>query len=138
MLLAVLSRHAGLSLQEHDVFANVVGGIQIEETSWDLPLVLALASSLKGIPLPRSLIAFGELGLTGELRPVAYGEERLREAHKQGFTQALVARDNAPRKPLAGLEVLVAGRVGEALSAAFSVQADRSVLNPPARTRARS
>jgi DNA repair protein RadA/Sms len=138
MLLAVLHRHAGLSLQEHDVFANVVGGIRIEETSWDLPLVLALASSLKDQPLPRSLVAFGELGLTGELRPVAYGEERLREAHKQGFTQALIARDNAPRKPLAGLEVLVAGRVGEALSTAFSVQANLSVLNPPARTHARS
>jgi DNA repair protein RadA/Sms len=138
MLLAVLSRHAGMSLQEHDVFANVVGGIQIEETSWDLPLVLALASSLTDRPLPRSLIAFGELGLTGELRPVAYGEERLREAHKQGFTRALVARDNAPRKPLAGLEVRVAGRVGEALAAAFSVEAELATLNPPARTRARS
>jgi DNA repair protein RadA/Sms len=87
MLLAVLSRHAGVSLQEHDVFANVVGGIRIEETAWDLPLVLALASSLNDRPLPRSLIAFGELGLTGELRPVAYGEERLREAQKQGFKQ---------------------------------------------------
>ena len=89
-------------------------------------------------PLPRSLIAFGELGLTGELRPVAYGEERLREAHKQGFTRALVARDNAPRKPLAGLEVLGAGRVGEALAAAFSIEADLAILNPPARTRERS
>jgi DNA repair protein RadA/Sms len=138
MLLAVLSRHAGVSLQEHDVFANVVGGLQIEETSWDLPLVLALVSSLNDRPLPRSLVAFGELGLTGELRPVAYGEERLREAHKQGFTRALVARDNAPRKPLAGLEVLDAGRVGEALAAAFSIEAELAILNPPARTRERS
>src|SRR6202043_2004729 len=100
---------------------------RIEETAWDLPMVLALASSLTDRPLPRSLIAFGELGLTGELRPVAYGEERLREAHKQGFTRALVARDNAPRKPLAGLEVLVAGRVGEALAAAFSVEAELAI-----------
>jgi DNA repair protein RadA/Sms len=138
MLLAVLSRHAGVSLQEHDVFANVVGGIRIEETAWDLPLVLALASSLNDRPLPRSLIAFGELGLTGELRPVAYGEERLREAHKQGFKVALVARDNAPRKPLAGLEVRVAGRIGEALAAAFGAHADPSALNPTVRTLARS
>jgi DNA repair protein RadA/Sms len=138
MLLAVLSRHAGVSLQEHDVFANVVGGIQIEETSWDLPLVLALASSLKDRPLPRSLVAFGELGLSGELRPVAYGEERLREAQKQGFTQALVARDNAPRKPLPGLEVLVAGRVAEALSTAFSLKPELAAVNPPGRTRERS
>jgi DNA repair protein RadA/Sms len=137
MLLAVLSRHAGVSLQEHDVFANVVGGIRIEETAWDLPMVLALASSLNDRPLPRSLIAFGELGLTGELRPVAYGEERLREAQKQGFTEALVARDNAPRKPLAGLNVLVAGRIGEALAAAFAVRAASGGLTP-VRTRERS
>ncbi|HSY07608.1 MAG TPA: DNA repair protein RadA [Steroidobacteraceae bacterium] len=137
MLLAVLSRHAGVSLQEHDVFANVVGGIQIEETAWDLPLMLALASSLNDRPLPRSLVAFGELGLTGELRPVAYGEERLREAHKQGFTQALVAHDNAPRKPLAGLEVHVAGRIGEALAAAFALRADPQSLSP-GQTHARS
>ena len=138
MLLAVLNRHAGVSLQEHDVFANVVGGIRIEETAWDLPLALALVSSLNDIPLPRSLIAFGELGLTGELRPVAYGEERLREAQKQGFTQALVARDNAPRKALPGLEVHVAGRVGEALTAAFSAHADLGLVSPSARTRERS
>ena len=138
MLLAVLSRHAGVALQEHDVFANVVGGIRIEETAWDLPLVLALASSLNDRPLSRSLIAFGELGLTGELRPVAYGEERLREAQKQGFTQALVARGNAPRKSLPGLEVHVAGGVGEALAAAFSLQAAVAAVNPPVRTRERS
>jgi DNA repair protein RadA/Sms len=138
MLLAVLSRHAGVSLQEYDVFANVVGGIRIEETAWDLPLVLALTSSLNDRPLPRSLIAFGELGLTGELRPVAYGEERLREAQKQGFTQALVARDNAPRKALPGLEVRVAGQIGEALAAVFPAHAELAAVNPSARTRAPS
>jgi DNA repair protein RadA/Sms len=138
MLLAVLGRHAGISLQEHDVFANVVGGIRIEETAWDLPLVLALASSLNDRPLPRSLVAFGELGLTGELRPVAYGEERLREAQKQGFTQALVARDNAPRKALPGLEVLIADRIGAALAAAFAMHADPAAVTPAVRPRAPS
>src|ERR1700722_974285 len=138
MLLAVLNRHAGISLQEHDVFANVVGGIRIEETAWDLPLLLALVSSLNDTPLPRSLIAFGELRITGELRPVAYGEERLREAQKQGFTQALVAKDNAPRKAFAGLEVRVAGRIGEAVSAAFAAHTQLSAVSPPARTRERS
>jgi DNA repair protein RadA/Sms len=83
-------------------------------------------------------LAFGELGLTGELRPVAYGEERLREAQKQGFKLALVARDNAPRKALPGLEVRVAGRIGEALAAAFSAPPDLAALNPPERTRERS
>src|SRR5882672_2026907 len=119
MLLAVMNRHAQVSLQEHDVFVNVVGGIQISETGWDLPVVLALASSLSDRTVPNSLISFGELGLTGEVRPVAYGEERLREAQKQGFKVAVVPKENAPRKPLQGLDVVPVGRVGEALEAAF-------------------
>ncbi|MGH8133585.1 MAG: DNA repair protein RadA, partial [Steroidobacteraceae bacterium] len=120
MLLAVVNRHADLSLQEHDVFVNAVGGIQISETAWDLPVVLALASSLSGRALPPHLAAFGELGLTGEVRPVAYGDERLREAQAQGFRVAVVPRDNAPRKAPAGIAVLGAGTVAEALAAAFS------------------
>jgi DNA repair protein RadA/Sms len=120
MLLAVLNRHAGVSLQEHDVFVNVVGGMEIGDTGWDLPVVLALASSLKDKALDTSLIAFGEIGLTGEVRPVAYGEERLREAQKQGFKTAVVPRDNAPRKPLEGLDVRPVSRVSEALEAAFN------------------
>jgi DNA repair protein RadA/Sms len=119
MLLAVLNRHAGVSLQEHDVFVNVVGGIQIGETACDLPVALALASSLKDRALERSLVVFGEIGLTGEVRPVAYGEDRLREAHKQGFGRAIVPRDNAPRKALPGLEVRAVSRLAEALEAAF-------------------
>jgi DNA repair protein RadA/Sms len=119
MLLAVLNRHAGVSLQEHDVFVNVVGGIQIGETGWDLPVVIALASSLSDRTVPNSLISFGEIGLTGEVRPVAYGEERLKEAQKQGFKVAIVPRENAPRKPLQGLDVVPVARVGEALEAAF-------------------
>ncbi len=119
MLLAVLNRHGGVSLQEHDVFVNVVGGIQINETAWDLPVVLALASSLKDRALANSMVAFGELGLTGEVRPVAYGEERLKEAQKQGFKVALVPRENVPRKPLEGLEVVGVARVDEALASAF-------------------
>ncbi len=119
MLLAVLNRHAGVSLQEHDVFVNVVGGIEIGETAWDLPVVIALASSLTDRTVPNSLISFGEIGLTGEVRPVAYGEERLKEAQKQGFKLAIVPKDNAPRKPLQGLDVVSVARVGEALEAAL-------------------
>jgi len=123
MLLAAANRHADVSLQEHDVFVNVVGGIQITETAWDVPVLIALASSLKGRALPAQLVAFGELGLTGEVRPVAYGDERLREACTQGFRVAIVPRDNAPRKPPAGLTVLAVARVGEALEAAFTASA---------------
>jgi DNA repair protein RadA/Sms len=120
MLLAVMNRHAQVSLQEHDVFVNVVGGIQIGETGWDLPVSLALASSLQDRPIPQAMICFGELGLTGEVRPVAYGEERLREAQKQGFQVAIVPRENAPRKPLEGLRIIAVSRIAEALAAGLS------------------
>ena len=118
MLLAVLHRHAGVSLQEHDVFVNVVGGIEISETAWDLPVALALVSSLRDRALDRSLVAFGELGLTGEVRPVAYGEERLRGAHKQGFKRALVPRENLPREAPEGLQIIPVARISDALAAA--------------------
>jgi len=119
MLLAVLNRHAEVSLQDYDVFANVVGGLDIGETATDLPLLLALTSSLRDRPLPQSVVAFGEVGLTGEVRPVAYGEERLREAAKQGFRFAVVPRDNAPRKPIEGITVRAVARVSDAIDAAF-------------------
>jgi len=119
MLLAVLNRHAGISLQEHDVFVNLVGGLEVSETACDLPVALALAGSLADKPIAKSLVAFGELGLTGELRPVAYGEERLREAARQGFTTAIVPKDNAPRAPIEGLRVRAFERLDEALRSAL-------------------
>ena len=120
MLLAAASRHAGLSLQEHDVFVNVVGGMEIAETSSDLPVLIALASSLKGQALPAQLMSFGEIGLTGEVRPVAYGDERLREAQAQGFRTAIVPQGNAPRTAPAGLRVIAVTRIAEALEAALA------------------
>ncbi|HXI67789.1 MAG TPA: DNA repair protein RadA [Steroidobacteraceae bacterium] len=120
MLLAAASRHAGISLQEHDVFVNVVGGIEIGETSSDLPVLIALASSLRGLALPAQLVSFGEIGLTGEVRPVAYGDERLREAQAQGFRLAILPQGNAPRTPPAGLRVMAVTRIAEALEAALA------------------
>jgi DNA repair protein RadA/Sms len=120
MLLAAGNRHAGVSLQEHDVFVNVVGGIEIGETSADLPVLIALTSSLKGQPLPAQLVAFGEIGLTGEVRPVAYGDERLREAQAQGFRVAIVPQANAPRTSPSGMRVIAVTRIAEALEAALS------------------
>ena len=120
MLLAAGNRHAGVSLQEHDVFVNVVGGIEIGETSSDLPVLIALTSSLKGQPLPAQLVAFGEIGLTGEVRPVAYGDERLREAQAQGFRLAIVPQANAPRTAPSGMRVIAVTRIAEALEAALS------------------
>ncbi len=123
MLLAVLNRHAGLSLQEHDVFANVVGGLVIDEPAWDLPVAIALASSLRDVKLPASLVAFGEVGLTGEVRPVTFGEERIREAAKLGFTTAIVPRDNLPRVAVPGIQVHAVARIEDALRAALPREA---------------
>jgi DNA repair protein RadA/Sms len=120
MLLAAANRHADLALQEHDVFVNVVGGIEITETCWDLPVLIALASSLRDRPVPAQLIAFGEIGLTGEVRPVAWGDERLREAQAQGFNRAIVPQGNAPRRAPPGLAVVAVSRIGEALEAALA------------------
>jgi len=94
LLLAVMNRHAGIALGDQDVFVNVAGGIRIGETASDLAIALALKSSLRERPLPKGLVAFGEIGLSGELRPVYNGEERLREAAGQGFEQAIVPDGN--------------------------------------------
>jgi DNA repair protein RadA/Sms len=118
MLLAVLNRHGGQGLADYDVFVNAVGGLRIADTGADLPLLLALVSSLRGRALPADAIAFGEAGLTGELRPVSYGEERLRAAARQGFRRAWIAAANAPRAPIEGLQVVPLARVADALSAA--------------------
>ncbi len=115
MLLAVAHRHAGLVLHGQDVFANVVGGVRMAETAGDLAIVLAARSSLRDIPIPNSWIAFGELGLAGEIRPVPFGEERLREAAKHGFKMALVPEANVPRKPPEGMTVKGVSRLSEAL-----------------------
>ena len=105
MHLAVLHRHCGITLADQDVFANVVGGVRIQETGADLALLLAVLSSFRDRILPRDLIVFGELGLTGELRPVANGQERLREAAKHGFKQAIVPFPNRPKEKLPNMAV---------------------------------
>jgi DNA repair protein RadA/Sms len=117
LLLAVLHRHAGVALHAEDVFVNVVGGVRLAETAADLAVVAALLSSLSGKPLPQDLVVFGELGLTGEIRPVPYGEERLREAAKHGFRRAILPFANAPRQAPAGLEVRPVAKISEAIDA---------------------
>jgi len=119
LLLAVLHRHGGVSTSGSDVFVNVVGGVRIGETAADLPAVLATLSSLRDRPLDHETVVFGELGLTGEIRPVPFGEERLREAAKQGLRRALVPEGNVPRKAIDGIEVHGFSRLQDALQFAF-------------------
>jgi len=105
MHLAVLHRHCGVMLGDQDVFANVVGGVRIQETGADLAVLLAVLSSFRNQALPPGLVVFGELGLTGEVRAVANGQERLAEARKHGFNQAIVPFANRPKAVLEGMKV---------------------------------
>ncbi|CBA15452.1 DNA repair protein RadA [Xanthomonas albilineans] len=119
MLLAVLHRHGGIVVGDQDVFVNVVGGIRVQETAADLPVLLAVLSSLRDRPLAEKTIAFGEVGLSGEIRPVPNGEDRLREAATHGFKRAIVSKANAPKiGTVKGMEVIAVERLAQALEAA--------------------
>ncbi len=116
MLLAVLHRHAGVAAFDQDVFINAVGGVKITEPAADLPVLLAIQSSMRSKPLPRGLVAFGEVGLAGEIRPAPRGQERLREAAKLGFSIALVPKSNLPKQKIDGLQVIGVERIDEAMA----------------------
>ena len=116
MLLAVLHRHAGIACFDQDVFVNAVGGVRISEPAADLAVLLAVVSSLRDKPLPKMLVVFGEVGLAGEVRPAPRGQERLREAAKLGFTQAIVPKANAPKQAIEGMEVIAVDRLTDAVA----------------------
>ncbi len=118
MLLAVLHRHAGVASGDQDVFVNAVGGVRITEPAADLAVLLAIQSSLRNRPLPRGLLAFGEVGLAGEIRPAPRGQERLHEAAKLGFSAAIIPSANAPKgaaRQFEGLALHPVSRIEEAL-----------------------
>ena len=115
LLLAVLHRHAGVACMDQDVFVNAVGGVRITEPAADLAVMLAITSSLRGKALPKGFIAFGEVGLAGEVRPAPRGQERLKEAAKLGFSVAVVPKANAPKKPIDGMTVHLVERIEQAM-----------------------
>ncbi|GAA6142700.1 DNA repair protein RadA [Hydrogenophaga sp. 5NK40-0174] len=124
MLLAVLHRHAGVACMDQDVFVNAVGGVRISEPAADLAVMLAITSSLRGKPLPKGFLAFGEVGLAGEVRPAPRGQERLKEAAKLGFSVAVVPKANAPKKndkAFEGLTIHAVDRIEEAMELARSL-----------------
>ena len=118
MLLAVLHRHAGIACFDQDVFLNAVGGVKITEPAADLAILLAIQSSMKNKALPKNLIVFGEVGLAGEIRPCPRGQERLKEAAKLGFKQAIVPKANAPKTNIPGLTIIAVDRIDQAIQAA--------------------
>src|SRR3546814_1348237 len=123
MLLAVLHRHGGIGVSDQDVFEDVVVGIRLQGTAADLPVLLAVLSSLRDRPLPEKTIAFGEVGLSGEIRPVPNGEERLKEAATHGFKRAIVPKANVPKSigsgsgSYKGLEIVAVEKLADALDA---------------------
>jgi DNA repair protein RadA/Sms len=115
MLLALLHRHGGVAMYDHDVFVNVVGGVRISETAADLAVLLAILSSYRDRPLPPDRIVFGEVGLAGEIRPVQSGQDRLREAAKHGFRSAIIPSANAPKKASEDIDVMPVKRLADVL-----------------------
>ncbi len=115
LLLAVLYRHAGVALFDQDVFVNVVGGVDLSEPAGDLAVAMALVSSLRSRPLPGRTVIMGEVGLAGEVRPVGRMGDRLREAAKLGFTEAVVPAAGVDGLEEAGLTVRPVRRIDQAL-----------------------
>ncbi|NBQ39339.1 MAG: DNA repair protein RadA, partial [Alphaproteobacteria bacterium] len=116
MLLAVLHRHAGIPCYDQDVFVNAVGGVKITEPGADLAILLAVVSSLKNKPLAEKMIVIGEVGLAGEIRPVQRGQERLKEAAKLGFKQAIIPVANKPKQAIAGMNIIPVARIRDAVA----------------------
>ncbi len=119
MLLAILHRHCGFAMFDQDIYVNIVGGVKVSETAADLPVLLSVFSSFKDRPIDDKLIAFGEIGLSGELRPVPNGEERVMEAYKQGFRKAIIPKANMPRKTPKGMQIHAITRLQEAIEILF-------------------
>lgn len=115
MLLAILHRHAGIVTWDHDVFVNVVGGVRLTETAADLAILVAILSSLRDRPLADGLVVFGEVGLTGEIRPVQDGQERLKEAEKHGFNKAVIPAANAPKSDRGQVEIFPVRKLSQAI-----------------------
>jgi len=113
--LAILHKHSGIATFDQDVFINVVGGIKVSETASDLVVMLAIVSSLRDKVIPSNWIAFGEVGLTGEVRPVYNAQERLSEAQKQGFELAIIPKGNKPKKSIKGMKIVSVGYLFQAI-----------------------
>ena len=118
MLLAILQRHGGIPLADQDVFVNAVGGVRISETGADLAVVLAILSSYRDRPVSNRILVFGEIGLSGEIRPVPNGEERLSEASKHGFETAIIPKANMPkRNSIKNLRLIPVSHLADTLDA---------------------
>ncbi|MBX9597165.1 MAG: DNA repair protein RadA [Burkholderiales bacterium] len=120
LLIAIMQRHLGVQLYDQDIFLNIVGGVKVAEPALDLAVVLAIISSFKNKPLLDKLAVFGEIGLSGEIRTIQKGQDRIKEAVKLGFTRIIVPKANAPKEKIAGVELIVIENLTQAISYCFS------------------
>ena len=120
LLIAVLEKKAGLTLGNQDVYLNVVGGLRVNEPAIDLGIVLATASSFKNIPIPKDVVALGEVGLTGEVRAINLIEKRLKEVEKLGFKTCIIPESNKKvLKDSYQLDIIGVKNINEAMKIAF-------------------
>ena len=119
LLIAIMQRHLGVQLYDQDIFLNIVGGVKVAEPALDLAVVLAIISSFKNKPLVDKLAVFGEIGLSGEIRTIQKGQDRIKEAVKLGFTRIIVPKANAPKEKIAGVELIVIENLTQAISYCF-------------------
>ncbi|MDG2347990.1 MAG: magnesium chelatase domain-containing protein, partial [Gammaproteobacteria bacterium] len=122
LILAVLQRHGGILLHQQDVYTNVVGGLKIQETASDLALIAALLSSHLHCSIPKDVAIFGEIGLSGEIRPVPHGQQRIQEAAKHGISHVIIPQANAKGLKVNGVKIQTVGTVKE------SVQVIKSLM----------
>lgn len=115
MLVAILMRHGNLAIFDQELYVNLVGGLKISDPSTDLPLVLSMVSSFQDRAIPQSWVAFGEVGLSGEIRAVPNGLERIRQAAQQGFTHCICPKSNVSKKAPSGMTVYGVETISEAL-----------------------
>lgn len=115
MVIAILRKHTGVDFFDQDVYVSAVGGAKIKETASDLPVALSMISSFINKPLPDSLACFGEVDLTGEVRPVLKAEERIKEAAKMGFTKIIIPKRNLPKNKIPNVEIKGISSLDEAV-----------------------
>ena len=120
MLIAIMQRNLGISLYDQDIFLNIVGGVKVSEPAVDLAVALAIISSFKNKALPEKLAVFGEVGLSGEIRTVQKGQERIKEAAKLGFEKIIVPKANAPRESIKDVEVIKATDLSQVVGYCFN------------------
>ena len=120
MLIAIIQRHLGLHLYDQDIFLNIVGGVRIVEPAIDLAVVLAIISSFKNKTLPNKLAVFGEIGLSGEIRPVQKGQQRIKEAIKLGFERIILPESNMPKEIPANIELISVNSLHQIITYCFN------------------